>query len=74
MAAFGNPLCSKRSSLDTPVVLNTLSGIAGNVNSVGFSADGSLLFAAAGEPGLFGELSVWSTTGWNRRLHDARPS
>jgi WD40 repeat protein len=44
-----------------------LSGIAGNVNGVGFSADGSLLFAAAGEPGLFGELSLWNTADWTRR-------
>jgi hypothetical protein len=45
----------------------TLAGIAGNVNGVGFSTDGSLLFAAAGEPGLFGELSLWNTSDWTRR-------
>jgi hypothetical protein len=44
-----------------------LSGLSGTVNAVGFSADGSLLFAAAGEPGLFGELTLWSTEDWTRR-------
>jgi WD40 repeat protein len=52
---------------DANRVVATLSGIAGNVNGVGFSADGSLLFAAAGEPGLFGELSLWNTSDWTRR-------
>ncbi|MCA9114615.1 MAG: hypothetical protein KDA79_05980 [Planctomycetaceae bacterium] len=37
---------------------------AGNVNDVRFSADGSLLVAAAGEAGLFGEALLWSTSDW----------
>ncbi len=45
-----------------------LTGLAGSVNAVGFSADGSLLFAAAGEAGLFGELTIWSTADWSRQL------
>ncbi len=47
--------------------LKTLNGLSGAVNAVGFSADGSLLFAAAGEPGLFGELTLWNTDDWTRR-------
>ena len=38
----------------------TLPSHRGNVNAVLFSADGSQLFAAAGEPGLFGEVRQWS--------------
>ena len=49
-------------------LVKTLTGLSGNVNAVGFSADGSLLFAAAGEPGLFGELTLWNTDDWTRRL------
>jgi WD40 repeat protein len=44
-----------------------LSGISGSVNGVGFSADGAVLFAAAGEAGLFGELTLWNTADWTRR-------
>jgi WD40 repeat protein len=40
----------------------TLSGHRGNVNAVLFSANGSQLFAAAGEPGLFGEVRQWNVT------------
>jgi WD40 repeat protein len=67
---------SGSSAFGKPVLLKTLSAIAGNVNGVGFSADGTLLFAAAGDAGLFGELSLWNTSDWSRRLtlrghHDA---
>lgn len=41
-----------------------LEGPSGHVNDVGFSADGSLLFAAAGEAGLFGEVTLWNTADW----------
>lgn len=44
--------------------VTTLSGMTGNVNDIGFSADGKLLFAAAGEPGLYGQLTLFSTTDW----------
>ena len=40
--------------------VRTLAGHRGNVNSVVFSADGSQLFAAAGEPALFGEIRQWN--------------
>ncbi|HLQ46941.1 MAG TPA: c-type cytochrome domain-containing protein, partial [Planctomycetaceae bacterium] len=36
-----------------------LMGIRGVVNDVGFSADSSIVFAAAGEPGLFGEVRLF---------------
>ena len=50
----------------SPTLVKKLSGISGNVNAVGFYADGGLLFAAAGEPGLFGELTLWNTGTWTR--------
>jgi WD40 repeat protein len=37
-----------------------LTGMRGHVSEVAFSADGQELIAAAGEPGLFGELQVWT--------------
>eukprot|EP00913_Durusdinium_trenchii_P035253 g32983.t1 len=46
--------------------LRTLTGHAGNVTSVVFSQDGKRLFAAAGEPGLFGEVSIWNRSDWSR--------
>jgi WD40 repeat protein len=44
--------------------LLTLDGLNGNVNDVGFSADGALFYAVAGEAGLFGEVGLWSTSDW----------
>ncbi len=41
-------------------VARVLEGHAGNVNAVSFSSDGRLLIVAAGEPGLFGEVSLWN--------------
>ena len=38
----------------------TLNDVRGVVNDVGFSADGRILFAAAGEPGLFGEVRLFN--------------
>lgn len=48
--------------------IRLLDGLTGHVNDVGYSADGTLLLAAAGEPGLFGELTVWNTAEWSRRF------
>jgi WD40 repeat protein len=48
-------------------LVQTLAGLSGSVNDVGFSTDGTLLFAAAGEAGLFGELTLWNTADWTRR-------
>ncbi|HXY33021.1 MAG TPA: c-type cytochrome domain-containing protein [Planctomycetaceae bacterium] len=47
--------------------LRALRELTATVNAVGFSSDGSLLYAASGEPGLFGELTLWSTIDWTRR-------
>lgn len=41
-------------------VTRVLDGHAGNVNAVNFSADGQRLVVAAGEAGLFGEVSIWN--------------
>ena len=40
--------------------VRSLSGIAGKVNALVFSADGALLFAAAGEPGVSGVAYQWT--------------
>ena len=46
-----------------PLELSTprreLAGPRGNVNALMYSADGNLLVAASGEPGLFGEARLW---------------
>jgi len=44
--------------------VRSLRGMTGNVNDVGFSSDGELMFAAAGEPGLYGQLTLFSTRTW----------
>lgn len=41
-----------------------LDGHTGNVNDLAVSHDGSLLAAAAGETGLFGEVRLWTTSDW----------
>ncbi|HUG92470.1 MAG TPA: c-type cytochrome domain-containing protein [Planctomycetaceae bacterium] len=51
---------------DAQKPVRTLDGHSGHVNDVGFSRDGKTLFAAAGEPGLFGEATVWKTADWQR--------
>jgi WD40 repeat protein len=40
-------------------VVRRLTGLHGNVNAVVFSADGKYLFAAAGQPGISGEVREW---------------
>jgi WD40 repeat protein len=47
-------------SVDSRTVLRTLSGHKGHVNALAFSADGKSLFAAAGEPGLSGQVHQWN--------------
>jgi len=47
-------------ALDSRQTVRTLGGHRGNVAEVVFSADGSRLLSAAGEPGLFGELKIWN--------------
>jgi WD40 repeat protein len=51
--------------------ISTVAGMTGQVNDVGFSHDGRLMFAAAGEPGLFGEATLWDATS-GKRLHTLR--
>jgi mono/diheme cytochrome c family protein len=41
--------------------VRSLAGIAGKVNALVFSADGALLFGAAGEPGVSGIAYQWKT-------------
>lgn len=48
----------------TREVVRTLDEPTGHVNDVRFSQDGRRLLAAAGEPGLFGEVVVWNTESW----------
>jgi WD40 repeat protein len=52
----------------------TLSGWRGSVNDVGFSADGQTVFAAAGEPGLFGEVRLFQAQDglWIRTIQGHR--
>ncbi len=52
-------------SADDQKVVKTLDGPAGNITDVGFSIDGAALFAAGGEPGLYGEAVVWKTADWS---------
>lgn len=49
-----------RSASDRSLI-RRLTGHKGNVNDVAFSADGSLLVAAAGHPGIVGDVRVWDT-------------
>ncbi len=46
---------------DTRHVARTLTGLRGNINALAFSADGSQVFAAGGDAGLFGEARQWQT-------------
>ena len=43
-------------------VVRKLAGHRGSVNALVFSPDGQRLFAAAGEPALFGEVRQWNVT------------
>ncbi len=47
-------------SAETRAVVRTLTGHSGPVNGVAFSADGTILAAAGGEPGAAGEVRLWS--------------
>lgn len=44
----------------------TLTGPTGHINDLTFSPDGQRLFAAAGEAGLFGEITIWNTANWQK--------
>jgi WD40 repeat protein len=43
----------------TRELVRTLDGVAGKVNALGFSADGAMLFAAAGDAGIGGIAYQW---------------
>ena len=47
-------------SAESQGVVRKLVGHHGNVNAVAFTADGSRLVSAAGQPGVGGELKVWN--------------
>ncbi len=47
-------------STETRLPLRSLMGHRGNVNGLVFSADGSVLFAASGEPAQAGEVRQWN--------------
>jgi hypothetical protein len=49
-------------SADNRALLRRLTGHKGNVNDVVFSADGSLLIAAAGHPGVVGDVRIWNVS------------
>ena len=50
-----------RSAADRALV-RRLSGHKGNVNGVAFTADGSVLVAAAGHPGVVGDIRLWNVS------------
>jgi WD40 repeat protein len=47
---------------DKSVFPTNLAGVRGVANDVGFSADRTMLFVAAGEPGVFGEVRLFKTS------------
>jgi len=53
---------------DSRRVVQALKGHAGDVNAVAFSADGTFLAAASGEPGVAGELTIWPVPAGKQRV------
>ncbi|HEY7116581.1 MAG TPA: c-type cytochrome domain-containing protein, partial [Tepidisphaeraceae bacterium] len=53
-------------SVENQAVLATLGPHAGHVNAVAFSADGAKLIAAAGDPGVSGEVTIWNVADGKR--------
>ncbi|QDU62102.1 WD domain, G-beta repeat [Planctomycetes bacterium Pan216] len=51
----------------TGFIVRQLEGITGPVNGLEFSRDGKTLVVAAGEPGLFGEATLWNVADGKRR-------
>ncbi|MDB5171630.1 MAG: repeat-containing protein, partial [Phycisphaerales bacterium] len=51
-------------SAQQQAIVHRLGGLAGDVNAVVFSADGTKLVAAGGEPGVKGRVWVWSVADW----------
>lgn len=46
--------------------LAELTGHAGSITDVTLSTQGDVLCVAAGEPGLYGEVTLWRTADWSR--------
>jgi hypothetical protein len=57
LAAYGEV---RLATAGTLAVVRVLGGCRGQVNAVSFSADGSRVVAAAGQPGLFGEAAIFN--------------
>jgi WD40 repeat protein len=51
-------------STKTMKLARRLTGHRGSVTALVFSADGNQLFVGAGEPGLYGQATLWRTSGW----------
>lgn len=58
--AVGLPGVVELRSFDTRAVVKKFQGHKGNVNDLAFTADGKRLAAAAGEPGVAGEVRIWN--------------
>ena len=51
-------------SVEQQGIVHRFQKLAGAVNAVAFSADGTRLFAAGGSPGVKGRVWVWSVPEW----------
>jgi WD40 repeat protein len=58
--AVGLPGVVELRAFDTRAVVKKFEGHKGNVNDLAFTADGKRLAAAAGEPGVAGEVRIWN--------------
>lgn len=63
LLAVGGPGKVRLLATDDRALLGQLAPHTGQVTDVVFSKDGARLFAAAGEPGLLGEVQVWNVAG-----------
>lgn len=50
----------------TRKVIRTLKGHQGNIAALAFSRNGKRLFVGSGEPGLYGQTTIWSTANWKQ--------
>ncbi len=50
----------------SPAGTQQLTGQTGTINEIQFSADGQWLCVAGGEPGFYGEATLWRTSDWSR--------
>ncbi|HZK81144.1 MAG TPA: c-type cytochrome domain-containing protein, partial [Humisphaera sp.] len=60
VAAAARPGAVEIWSVEEQAVVHRLENLAGDVNAVAFSADGTRLFAAGGEPAVTGRIWIWS--------------